>query len=264
MADFLCGETWPYHAPPAAPGRQGVLDDVAVGVYDDRFVQSFWIDDDGSRIGLVRLFDLGDPTPMFDLRLAAQVRDRGLGREALRWLTAYLFTEFPSVKRIEATTRADNRAMRRVLRQCGYVKEAHYRAAWPAADNVTHDAVGYAILHSDWVSGSVTAPAWDDEADTEHTSSRPLGGPVGWDPAGPSRPGVEARRCAVAADEAARPPSATSYVGPDDSSSPSPAGSRPSRSSPVTSPPGWPKGTPWPASGRRPRAAVPGSRSSIP
>jgi RimJ/RimL family protein N-acetyltransferase len=53
--------------------------------------------------------------------------------------------------------------MRRALRQCGYAKEAHYRQAWPAPDGTIYDAVGYAILRTDWRSGTVTMPEWDGE-----------------------------------------------------------------------------------------------------
>ncbi|WP_258024275.1 hypothetical protein [Streptomyces bambusae] len=52
--------------------------------------------------------------------------------------------------------------MRRTFRRCGYVKEAHYRDAWPGADGTVHDAVGYAVLRRDWLSGTVTTPKWDD------------------------------------------------------------------------------------------------------
>lgn len=54
--------------------------------------------------------------------------------------------------------------MRRVLRRCGYVKEAHYRDGWPGAEGEVHDAVGYAVLRTDWSTGAVTLPEWDDEA----------------------------------------------------------------------------------------------------
>jgi len=68
------------------------------------------------------------------------------------------------MRRIEGTTRQDNRAMRRLFLRCGYAKEAHYRDAWPAQDGTIHDAVGYAILRRDWSAGTVTPPQWDDEA----------------------------------------------------------------------------------------------------
>jgi RimJ/RimL family protein N-acetyltransferase len=53
--------------------------------------------------------------------------------------------------------------MRRVFRRSGYVKEGHYRDGWPDPDGTVHDAVGYAILRRDWLSGTTTAVRWDDE-----------------------------------------------------------------------------------------------------
>jgi RimJ/RimL family protein N-acetyltransferase len=119
--------------------------------------------DGGATVGFVRLDDLNDPTPMFDLRLRRRARGHGLGTATVGWLTTYLFDELPDIHRIEATTRRDNHAMRRVLRRCGYVKESHYRQAWPSSDGTRHDSIGYAVLRSDWTSGTRTEPEWDDE-----------------------------------------------------------------------------------------------------
>jgi hypothetical protein len=97
---------------------------------------------------------------MFDLRLRSAYRGRGIGTAAVRWLTGHLFTELPEVRRIEATTRSDNMAMRRVLGKCGYALEARYRQAWPVpGGGPPRDAVGYAILRSDWTAGRADAPA---------------------------------------------------------------------------------------------------------
>jgi RimJ/RimL family protein N-acetyltransferase len=114
---------------------------------------------------------------MFDLRIRAAHRGQGLGTHALRWLTSYLFTEFPGIRRIEGTTRQDNHAMRRTFRTCGYVKEAHYRQAWSAPGGTFYDAVGYAILRSDWNASTITPPQWDDEppAPAKHPPSPPTG-----------------------------------------------------------------------------------------
>lgn len=154
LADFLTGNEWPFHAGPPVD-RETALRRAAE---DDG--QRHWIVLDGERVGSVRLFDLEDDTTLFDLRLAATHRGRGIGRHAVGWLTGHLFTEFAHVNRVEATTRVDNVAMRRALLGSGYVKEAHYRDGWPGAGSV-HDAVGYAILRRDWLSGTVTPVPWD-------------------------------------------------------------------------------------------------------
>jgi RimJ/RimL family protein N-acetyltransferase len=153
LAAFLAGEPWPFHS-----GGQ-----VADGYFDSASVRTHWILADGRRCGFVKAFDLDDGTPLFDLRLAAAYRGRGIGTAAVAWLTRYLFELLPDINRVEATTRADNAAMRAVLKANGYVKEAHYRQAWPDKQGFLHDTIGYAILRRDWLSGSPTPVNWNDE-----------------------------------------------------------------------------------------------------
>ncbi|NBE92952.1 GNAT family N-acetyltransferase [Nonomuraea sp. KC401] len=165
LADFLTGSHWPFHA--GTQDAETVRQRAGSGLYWNDESRTFWVLADGERAGLVRLQDLADDTPMFDLRIRADRRGKGLGTAAVAWLTSYLFTEFPHVTRIEATTRQDNHAMRAALRRSGYAKEAHYREAWPAPDGGTpHDSVGYAVLRHDWISGTVTLPDWHDEPAT--------------------------------------------------------------------------------------------------
>jgi RimJ/RimL family protein N-acetyltransferase len=155
LTHFLTAEEWPYHVVPKID-PDDVRARLASGAYDD----AFWVVDGATEIGLVRLFDLDDGTPLFDLRVASTARGRGAGTAAVRWLTRHVFTNYDT-NRIEGTTRADNHAMRRVFDRCGYVKESHYRDAWPAGDLV-HDSVGYAILRRDWETGTTTPVNWDD------------------------------------------------------------------------------------------------------
>ncbi|MDX3540667.1 GNAT family N-acetyltransferase [Streptomyces sp. MB09-01] len=162
LVGFLTGDTWPFHGA-AVVDREQARRWISDGRYDGDENRAFWITAGDHVVGLVRLMDLGDSTPVFDLRIRSRHRGQGVGGHALAWLTAYLFTEFPGIRRIEGTTRQDNLAMRRTFRRCGYVKEAHYREAWPSAGGTVHDAVGYAVLRRDWLTGAATAPAWDDE-----------------------------------------------------------------------------------------------------
>ncbi|MGN9841510.1 GNAT family N-acetyltransferase [Nonomuraea sp. H19] len=162
LADFLAGEEWPYHA--GTQDRETVRRRAAEGLYDDAETRTFWVLADGERAGLVKLQDLADDTPMFDLRVRHSWRGRGIGTQAVAWLTGYLFGELPAITRIEGTTRQDNHAMRAVFRKNGYAKESHYRESWPTPDGTCYDAVGYAILRRDWISGTVTLPNWADES----------------------------------------------------------------------------------------------------
>ena len=162
LAEFLSAGDWPYFSG-GTPDAAQVRAAVAAGRYDSDQTRSFWIVTPAGVAGLIRLFDLADDTPLFELRIRAADRGAGLGTRAVRWLTGYLFTEFPGIRRIEGTTRVDNHAMRRTFRSCGYVKESHWRQAWPGRDGTVHDAVGYAILRTDWETGTITRLDWDDE-----------------------------------------------------------------------------------------------------
>lgn len=162
LAAFLAAHDWPFHSG-GRPTVASALAWVQEGAFDNDSTRTFWIVDDTVEVGIVRLDDLDDGTPLFDLRLAETARGRGIGTAAVRWLTDYLFAELPAENRIEATTRRDNVAMRVALRRCGYVKESHWRDSWPAADGSVHDGIGYGVLRSDWESGRSTPVDWDDE-----------------------------------------------------------------------------------------------------
>lgn len=156
LTHFLTANEWPFHVRQKL-GPDDVRDRLEKGDFDD----AFWIVDGGAKVGLVRLMDVDDGTPLFDLRIAGAARGRGVGEAAVRWLTEHVFTHH-ATNRIEGTTRQDNHAMRRVFAKAGYVKEAHYREAWPAHDG-PHDSVGYAILRRDWAAGTTTTVNWADE-----------------------------------------------------------------------------------------------------
>jgi len=47
-----------------------------------------------------------------------------------------------------------------VLRRAADGHYAHYRDGWPSADGTMHDAVGYATLRRDWLTGTVTPVPW--------------------------------------------------------------------------------------------------------
>jgi RimJ/RimL family protein N-acetyltransferase len=161
LAAFLTSEPWPFHSGRA--DREEIRRAVTGGRYDSDTARTYWIIAGDERVGLIRLFDLGDSTPMFDLRIRAADRGRGIGGRALGWLTEQVFSIAPRAARIEGTTRQDNIAMRRAFRRAGWVKEAHYRDAWPGDGGAVYDAIGYAILRRDWESGTTTIPRWDDE-----------------------------------------------------------------------------------------------------
>lgn len=162
LVAFLTGNTFPFHMRPR-PTREQVEEAIAEGAYGDDEHETFWLEDDAAgRVGILRLEDLEDPTPLFDLRLAEGHRGRGYGREALRAATEHVFRTMPEVHRFEGQTREDNVAMRRVFLRAGWVKEAHYREGWPVEGGAPVASVAYAILRRDWERGETTPVPWDD------------------------------------------------------------------------------------------------------
>lgn len=115
-------------------------------------VRAFWIKENQSLAGIVRVFDLEDAdegSVLFDLRIAEECRGRGIGRAAVAQLVEMLFAEYPSLHRIEATTRFDNHAMRRVLESNQFVLEGQLRETWRSEDGTRHDTALYGRLRSD-------------------------------------------------------------------------------------------------------------------
>jgi RimJ/RimL family protein N-acetyltransferase len=162
LVAFLTRNVFPFHVRPR-PTVEDVEDAIRRGAYRDDDNASFWAEHDHlGRIGLVRLQDLTDGAPLFDLRLDGAFRGRGLGAEVLRAATDLVFGTMPGVRRFEGQTREDNAAMRRTFVRCGWLKEAHYREAWPVEGGDPVASVAYGILRRDWATGMTTTFVWDD------------------------------------------------------------------------------------------------------
>ncbi|MBM3273880.1 MAG: GNAT family N-acetyltransferase [Candidatus Sericytochromatia bacterium] len=158
LAAWLASDTRPCHGV-SSLDLEAARHRVRDGFLDDAL--AFWMLVGSERIGLFRLHDLSDPTPGLDIRIRTAWRGQGLGKVGLRWVTDYVFKKLPDKIRVEGNTRVDNVGMRRVFEACGYVKEAHFRRAWPGADGVNYDCTAYGILREDWEAGSITPVAWD-------------------------------------------------------------------------------------------------------
>ena len=162
LIDFFTTEEFPFHAGPSGWSEETVRERIANGYFVDEENETFWIvHSELGKIGLVRLEDLRDDTPMFDLRLAGRFRGRGLGIEVLEAIAAHIFSNTPAI-RLEGQTREDNHAMRSVFDRAGWTKEAHYRRSWPVAGGDPLDSVGYAVLREEWETGVVNELHWHD------------------------------------------------------------------------------------------------------
>ena len=145
---FLATHEWPFHGVPRLNTNQAA----AVPVAGDE-VAAFWIRADGETVGMIRVLDLddlGDGSPLFDLRIAEGYRGRGVGRAAVNWLGDHLFTTYPELHRIEATTRHDNVAMQSVLAHCGYRLEGQLLETWKHTDGTWLDTLIFAFLRREW------------------------------------------------------------------------------------------------------------------
>jgi RimJ/RimL family protein N-acetyltransferase len=158
---FIVADTYPYNGvPQPTPAQVAKWIDDGHGLY----TATFWTALDGAtRVGILQSQDASAIHAEVHIRLHTPYRGRGIGAQAIAWLTDYLFRNYPEKHRVEGWTRVDNAAMRRVFRRCGYVKEAHLRADFPVGDGTFKDKIGYGILRSDWRDGTRTPVARDDD-----------------------------------------------------------------------------------------------------
>lgn len=163
LIDFMTAHPWPYHVN-SHPTVEQIRQAIGAGAYRDDENDSYWIVHRTlGRVGFVRLEDLEDPTPLFDLRLAEEHRGRGFGKDILLSITDWVFENNPQFARFEGQTREDNLPMRKTFVRAGWVKEAHYREGWPVAGGEAVASVAYAILRRDWETGVTTPVPWDDD-----------------------------------------------------------------------------------------------------
>jgi len=100
---------------------------------------------------------------VFEEEARARVLEVTTGREpVLRALTDHVFEKYPTLRRFEGQTREDNIAMGKVFVRSGWVKEAHYRQAWPIKGAEPKASIAYGVLRCDWETGTITPVDWDD------------------------------------------------------------------------------------------------------
>lgn len=164
LIHFLTTNTWPYHGN-AHPARELIEKTIEEGGYQSDEVKTFWVENEANeKVGIVKIYDLQDEIPLFDLRIADEARGRGYGPIALKMVAEYVF-QLPEVKiRLEGHTRQDNFAMRKTFERAGFVKEAQLRQAWfSPKEHAYYDAVTYGMTRDDFYKGTQTPVKWDDD-----------------------------------------------------------------------------------------------------
>lgn len=162
LIEFLTSDTWEFHGIPN-PKPESIRVSYENQYYNGDDCKTFWIIlDQHTKVGMIRIYDLYDDTPLFDIRILSNYKGMGIGTITVKWLSSYIFNNFPNTERIEGDTREDNYAMRCVFHKCGFAKEAHFRKAWSSKDGKLYDAIGYGIIRNDWANGRVTPVNWND------------------------------------------------------------------------------------------------------
>lgn len=152
VVEWICSDTWPFHLK-VRPSRSEVATWISAGSFAGDDVESFWVRLGSQRVGVIRLFDLSDLTPLFDLRVVSMHRGEGIGTAALRYATDHVFATRPTAMRFGGYTRFDNLAMRGVFEKLGFTHEARHREAWRTPSGEYVDSVGYAVVRREWEEG---------------------------------------------------------------------------------------------------------------
>ena len=164
LIHFMTTNTWPYHGN-SHPVRELIEKTIEEGGYQSDEVKTFWVENEESqKVGIVKIYDLQDDIPLFDLRIADEARGSGYGPRALKMVAEYVF-QLPEEKiRLEGHTRQDNFAMRKTFERAGFVKEAQLRQAWfSPKESSYYDAVTYGMTREDFLKGTATPVKWDDD-----------------------------------------------------------------------------------------------------
>jgi len=157
LVEFLTSDTWDFFSTPN-PKPENIRENYKNQGYTGDDCKTFWVIlDQDTKVGMIRIYDLQDGDPVFEIRILSKYKSMGIGTITVNWLVDYTFNNFSDKERIEANTRQDNYAMRCVFHKCGFVKEAYHRKAW-----VGHDAIGYGIIKEDWKNGKTTPINWND------------------------------------------------------------------------------------------------------
>ncbi|MFC4410507.1 GNAT family N-acetyltransferase [Chungangia koreensis] len=169
LIHFMTTNAWPYHGN-SHPARDIIEKTIEEGGYESDEVKTFWVEnDEGKQVGIVKIYDLQDEIPLFDLRIAEAHRGHGYGPKALKLLAEYVFGLPGNKIRLEGHTRQDNFAMRKTFERAGFVKEAHLRKAWYSPkEHSYYDAVTYGITREDFFGGTTTPVHWDDEQENRN------------------------------------------------------------------------------------------------
>jgi RimJ/RimL family protein N-acetyltransferase len=118
---------------------------------DDRWAWAIVVD--GQPGGFALVTGLDGPDATVDLRIAAHLRGRGVGREVLRQLADHHFAASGDLNRLAGRAHERNVAMQRAFNAAGFRMEARYRESFRGDEGPAASEWGYALTRSDWQAG---------------------------------------------------------------------------------------------------------------
>ena len=83
LINFLTSDTWEFYGTPN-PNPDRIRLSYENNYYSSDDIKTFWILlDDNIRVGMLRIYDLQDDTPMFDIRILSKYKGLGIGTDSL-------------------------------------------------------------------------------------------------------------------------------------------------------------------------------------
>lgn len=107
----------------------------------------------GDPIGFALVRGLDGPDAEMQIRIIADARGRGAGREVLRQLADHHFAANPDIRRLTGRTHERNVPMQRAFTAAGFRMEARYRDSYQQPDGTDASEWGYALTRADWDAG---------------------------------------------------------------------------------------------------------------
>lgn len=108
---------------------------------------------DGDPIGFALVTNLTGPDAEMHVRIIADARGRGAGREVLRQLADHHFAANPGVRRLTGRAHERNVPAQRAFTAAGFRMEARYRDSFQQPDGTHASEWGYALTRADWTAG---------------------------------------------------------------------------------------------------------------
>ena len=126
--------------------------DEGVWASDERWGWAIVVD--GTPVGFTLVTGLDGEDARMSLRIAPQLRGKGVGREVLRQLADHHFQANPGLLRLTGRAHEHNVPMQRAFNAAGFRMEARYRESYRATpDGPAANEWGYALTRGDWDAG---------------------------------------------------------------------------------------------------------------